>query len=186
MAGASPGAGRAQILPDGATVLGAESGTQTSETWEGLLGGGSGVFVAQTRGPVLMGSVPGPSGWFAVRVADRPSAQEVEGAWRTAGFRVGASGQVVPSSAVWTIEAGAFSWRPLDGEGARAGSLQSVDANAERAPGAGHRLVLGDIGESDVLNAVFSPNRRVAVVWRTIAGQPVDGAWLAVRAALAN
>jgi hypothetical protein len=186
MAGASPGAGRAQILPDGATVLGAESGTQTSETWEGLLGGGSGVFVAQTRGPVLMGSVPGPSGWFAVRVADRPSAPEVEGAWRTAGFRVGASGRVVPSSAVWTIEAGAFSWRPFDGEGARAGSLQSVDANAERAPGAGHRLVLGDIGESDVLNAVFSPNRRVAVVWRTIAGQPVDGAWLAVRAALAN
>lgn len=186
MAGASPGSGRAQILPDGATVLGAESGTPTSETWEGLLGGGSGVFVAQTRGPVLAGSVPGPSGWFAVRVADRPSAPEVEGAWRAAGFRVDASGRVVPSPVEWTIEAGAFQWRPLDGEGTRAGSLQSVDANAEGASGAGHRLVLGDIGELDVLNAVFSPNRRVAVVWRSVGGQPVDGAWLAVRAAPTN
>ena len=186
MAGASPGSGRAQILPDGATVLGAESGTPTSETWEGLLGGGSGVFVAQTRGPVLAGSVPGPSGWFAVRVADRPSAPEVEGAWRAAGFRVGASGRVVPSPVEWAIEAGAFQWRPLDGEGTRVGSLQSVDANAEGASGAGHRLVLGDIGELDVLNAVFSPNRRVAVVWRSVGGQPVDGAWLAVRAAPTN
>jgi len=177
----APGEGRVRLDSDGAVIVGEDTSAADAPFWGGVVGARAGAMVAQLATPRgAHDEAPVVSAWFAIRAVERPKVDEVEGCWRGVGLRAGGSGGAEPASVELRLADRTFAWAPSTG-GAETGSLFVVQAGVGGVDAQNAGFSLGDPTRSSALSVLFTPNRDVAVLWRTVAQQPAEEMWFALR-----